>query len=85
MGGRSTATPNTKIRLFFVDAAFLAMTTFAVSAHAQLTPQGQTELTAPSNLYDPASRRARSSMSCWLTMPFGPRRSQTIPPSGPIR
>jgi hypothetical protein len=47
VGGRSTATPNTKIRLFFVDAAFLAMTTFAVSAHAQLTPQGQTELTAP--------------------------------------
>jgi hypothetical protein len=44
---RNTATPNTKIRLFFVDAAFLAMTTFAVSAHAQLTQQGQTEPTAP--------------------------------------
>ena len=47
MGGRRTATPNTKIRLFFVDAAFLAMTTFAVNAHAQLSPQDQTELTAP--------------------------------------
>jgi hypothetical protein len=31
--------------LFFVDAAFLAMTTFAVSAHAQLNQPGQTELT----------------------------------------
>src|SRR5579864_9436926 len=39
--------PNTRIRLFFVDAAFLAMTTFAVSAHAQLNPQSQTELTTP--------------------------------------
>lgn len=47
MRGRYTTTPNTKIRLFFVDAAFLAMTTFAVSAHAQLSPQGQTDLTAP--------------------------------------
>jgi hypothetical protein len=44
--GRTT-TPNTKIRLFFVDAAFLAMTTFAVTANAQVNPQGQTELTAP--------------------------------------
>jgi hypothetical protein len=32
MLGRNTTTPNTKIRLFFVDAAFLAMTTFAVTA-----------------------------------------------------
>ena len=47
MRGRNTTTPNTKIRLFFVDAAFLAMTTFAVTAHAQLTPQRQTELTTP--------------------------------------
>jgi hypothetical protein len=45
--GRNTTTPNTKIRLFFVDAAFLAMTTFAVTAQAQLNPQGQTELTTP--------------------------------------
>jgi hypothetical protein len=44
---RNTATPNTKIRLFLVDAAFLAMTTFAVSAHAQLNQGGQTELTTP--------------------------------------
>jgi Outer membrane lipoprotein-sorting protein len=42
---RNTTTPNTKIRLFFVDAAFLAMTTFAVGAHAQLNQQGRTELT----------------------------------------
>jgi hypothetical protein len=45
--GRSPTTPNTKIRLFFVDAAFLAMTTFAVTANAQVNQQGQTELTAP--------------------------------------
>lgn len=44
---RNPATPNTKIRLFFVDAAFLAMTTFAMTAHAQLNPQGQLELTTP--------------------------------------
>jgi len=47
MLGRNTTTPNTKIRLFFVDAAFLAMTTFAVGAHAQANQLGQTELTAP--------------------------------------
>jgi hypothetical protein len=47
VGGRNTRTPSTKIRLFFVDAAFLAMTTFAMSAHAQLNQQGQTELTNP--------------------------------------
>jgi len=34
--GRSPTMPHTKIGLFFVDAAFLAMTTFAVSADAQL-------------------------------------------------
>jgi hypothetical protein len=45
--GRNTTTPHTKIRLFVVDAAFLAMTTFAISAHAQLNQQGQTELTTP--------------------------------------
>ena len=47
MLGRNTTTPNTKIRLFFVDAAFLAMTTFTVGAHAQANQLGQTELTAP--------------------------------------
>jgi hypothetical protein len=45
--GRNTTTPHTKIRLFVVDAAFLAMTTFAMSEHAQLNQQGQTELTTP--------------------------------------
>jgi len=44
---RNTTTPNTKIRLFLVDAAFLAMTTFALGAHAQLNQQNQTELTTP--------------------------------------
>ena len=47
MRGRNTTTPKARIRLFFVDAAFLAMATFAVSAHAQLNPQSQTELTTP--------------------------------------
>ena len=47
MRGRNTTTPNMKIRLFLVDAAFLAMTTFAVTAHAQLNHPGQTELTTP--------------------------------------
>jgi hypothetical protein len=45
--GRNRTTPNTKVKLFFVDAAFLAMTTFAVGANAQLNQQGQLELTAP--------------------------------------
>ena len=40
-------TTNTKIRLFFVDAAFLAMTTFAVGAQAQVNQLGPTELTTP--------------------------------------
>jgi outer membrane lipoprotein-sorting protein len=44
---RNTTTPHAKVRRFFVDAAFLAMTTFAVSAHAQLNQQGQNELTTP--------------------------------------
>src|SRR5437879_1836507 len=39
--------PNTKVKLFLVDAAFLAMTTFAVSANAQLSPQDHLELSAP--------------------------------------
>jgi outer membrane lipoprotein-sorting protein len=43
--GRNTPNPNTKIRLFFVDAAFLAMTTFSVSAHAQLNQQLHPKLT----------------------------------------
>jgi hypothetical protein len=45
--GRNTTTPNTRIKLFFVDAAFLAMTTFAIGANAQLDQQGQAELAAP--------------------------------------
>jgi len=45
--GRNTTTPNTKIRLFFVDAAFLAMTTFAMTAYGQLNQPGQTGLTTP--------------------------------------
>jgi hypothetical protein len=44
---RGTAPANTKINLFFVEAAFLAMTSFALSAHAQIDQQSQTELTAP--------------------------------------
>jgi hypothetical protein len=47
MLGRNTTAPNTKIRLFCVDAVFLAMTTFALGAHAQVNQLGQTELTAP--------------------------------------
>lgn len=47
MPARSTTTPNTRIKLLLVDAAFLAMTAFAVTAHAQLNQQGQTELTNP--------------------------------------
>ena len=47
MRGRNTTTPNTKIRLFFVDAAFLAMTTFAITANAQVNQPSQTELTTP--------------------------------------
>jgi len=43
----NATTPNTKIRVFFVDAAFLAMTTFAITAHAQLSQPGQSELTTP--------------------------------------
>jgi len=46
LGGNRT-TPNAKVRLFFVDAAFLAMTTFAVGAHAQVNQLGQTDLTTP--------------------------------------
>lgn len=38
---RNPATPNTKIRLFLVGAAFLAMTTFAVGAQAQVNSLGQ--------------------------------------------
>src|ERR1700752_23451 len=47
MRGRHRIAPNTKINLFFVEAAFLAMTTFAVGANAQVDQQGQPELTAP--------------------------------------
>ena len=45
MRGRNATTSNMKIRLFLVDAALLAMTTFAVSAHAQ--QWNQTDLTTP--------------------------------------
>jgi hypothetical protein len=45
--GRNTAPANTKINLFFVEAAFLAMTSFALSANAQLDQQSQAKLTAP--------------------------------------
>jgi outer membrane lipoprotein-sorting protein len=44
---RKTTTPNTKIRLFFVGATFLAMTTFAVGAQAQLNQRSQRDLTTP--------------------------------------
>ena len=47
MQGRNGITSNTKISLFLVDAAFLAMTTFALGAHAQLNRRSQTELRAP--------------------------------------
>jgi hypothetical protein len=47
MPGRNTATPNTKTRLFFVDGAFLAMTTFAVGGHARVNQLRQMELTVP--------------------------------------
>jgi outer membrane lipoprotein-sorting protein len=42
---RNTTTPHTKIRRCVVGAAFIAMTTFAVSAYAQFNQQGETELT----------------------------------------
>ena len=47
MRRKNTTTPHTKMRLFVVGAALFAMTTFAVSARAQLNQQGQTELTTP--------------------------------------
>jgi hypothetical protein len=43
--GRNAATPNTRIKLFFVDTAFLAMTTFAVGTRTQLN--GHLQLTSP--------------------------------------
>lgn len=45
MHGRNTTMPNVKIGLLFIEAAFLAMTTIAVSAYGQLNQQGQKELT----------------------------------------
>ena len=48
-----TAPANTKINLFFVEAAFLAMTSFALSANAQIDRQSQTELTAPLEPLEP--------------------------------
>ena len=47
MRGGNAAPANTKINLFFVEAAFLAMTSFALSANAQIDPQSQADLTAP--------------------------------------
>ena len=46
MRGRNTTTPNTKINLWVVGAAFLAMTAFAVGAHAQLSQGSETDLTS---------------------------------------
>ena len=46
MLGRNKTTPKTKINIFFVDAAFLAMTALAVGASAQVNQQGQMELAA---------------------------------------
>ena len=46
MLGRKKITPKTKINIFFVDAAFLAMTALAVGASAQVNQQGQLELAA---------------------------------------
>jgi hypothetical protein len=45
--GGNTASANTKINLFFVEAAFLAMTSFAPSANAQIDQQNQAQLTTP--------------------------------------
>lgn len=47
MPARNETTPSRRIRLFFVGAVFLAMTTFASTAHAQLNQQGRSELTTP--------------------------------------
>ena len=47
MRGGNTAPANTKINLFFVEAAFLAMTSFALSANAQIDQQSQAKLADP--------------------------------------
>lgn len=44
---KSSATPITRVRLFLVAAAFLAMTTFAMIANAQLNERGHSEITTP--------------------------------------
>jgi hypothetical protein len=45
--GQATALANTRISLFFFGVALLAMTSFAISANAQLDQQVQAALTAP--------------------------------------
>jgi hypothetical protein len=45
--GGNAAPANTRINLFFVEAAFLAMTSFALSANAQIDQQSQAQLTSP--------------------------------------
>src|ERR1700691_1111991 len=47
MRGGNTAPANTKINLFFVEAAFLAMTSFALSANAQIDQRSQAKLADP--------------------------------------
>jgi hypothetical protein len=47
MRAGNTAPANTKINLFFVEAAFLAMTSFALSANAQIDQQSQAKLADP--------------------------------------
>jgi len=44
---RNTITPNARVKRFFVGAAFLAVTTFAAGANAQLNQQDQLELRTP--------------------------------------
>src|ERR1700759_473252 len=45
--GGNAAPANTKVNLFFVEAAFLAMTSFALRASAQIDHQSQAQRTAP--------------------------------------
>lgn len=47
MRGGNTAPANVKVSLFFVEAAFLAMTSFALSANAQLDQPSQAKLADP--------------------------------------
>ena len=47
MRARNRTTRNRKIKLFFVGAAFLAVTTFAVGVYGQANPQSRTEIATP--------------------------------------